>query len=171
MVDVRVLTTPDAQNFQAIRLRALKEHPEAFGASYEEEAEMPLEKMTQWLQSSEGSIFGAFDEGTLVGIVSLQRSPRQKTRHRAMINAMYVAPEARGKGAGQALMDAALNDAHTFEELDDVVLAVTVGNDAARHLYLKAGFVPYSIDPRYISVDNQYFDIEWMILRIADHGR
>jgi RimJ/RimL family protein N-acetyltransferase len=170
MVDVRALTAQDAQIFHPVRLRALKEHPEAFLSTYEEEANMSLEKIEQWLQSADGSVFGGFDEGMLIGIVSLQRPPRQKIRHRAMIGAMYVAPEARGKSVGQSLMDAALNCARSYEGVEDVVLAVTVGNDAARYLYLKAGFVPYSIDPRYIKVDDQYFDIEWMILRVGEHG-
>lgn len=168
MASVRVLTKQDIQEFRTIRLRALKEHPEAFGAAYAEEAALTPEAMESWL---DGSIFGAFDESMLVGIVSIRGSRYLKTRHRANIGAMYVAPEARGKGAGQALIDAALEKAHSFEGVEDVVLAVTVGNDSARRLYLRAGFTPYSIDPRYLKVNDQYFDIEWMILRIAEHGR
>jgi RimJ/RimL family protein N-acetyltransferase len=168
MVDVRVLTVQDAENFRTIRLRALKEHPEAFGSAYEIEAALSLEDMGKWL---DGSIFGAYDEGQLIGIISIRQSASQKTKHRANIGAMYVAPEARSKGAGQTLMDVALNQAHSFAEVEDVVLAVTVGNDAARRLYLRSGFKPYSIDPRYLKVNGQYFDVEWMILRIAEHGR
>jgi RimJ/RimL family protein N-acetyltransferase len=168
MVDVRVLIIQDIQDFRTIRLRALKEHPEAFGSSYESEAALSPQEMGKWL---DGSIFGAYDEGHLIGIISIRQSNSQKTKHRANIGAMYVASEARGKGTGQALMDVALDKARSFVEVEDVVLAVTVGNDAARRLYLRSGFKPYSIDPRYLKVDGQYFDIEWMILRIAEHGR
>jgi len=51
--------------------------------------------------------------------------------------------------------------------VEDVILAVTVGNDRARTLYASLGFVSYSIDPRYIKWDGQYFDIEWMILSLV----
>jgi RimJ/RimL family protein N-acetyltransferase len=171
MVVVRALQSDDAAAFRTIRLRALKEHPEAFGSSYEEEARLELAEMTRWLSdSSESVMFGAFDGEQLVGIAHLHRSARVKTHHRAMLGAMYVAPEVRGQGAGQAIMNAVISHARAMEGLEDVVLAVTVGNEAARRLYIKAGFTPYSIDPRYIRVDGHYFDIEWMILRIRQDG-
>jgi RimJ/RimL family protein N-acetyltransferase len=49
-------------------------------------------------------------------------------------------------------------------------LAVTVGNEQARALYLKVGFTPVAIDPRYIKVGERYFDIEWMQLRLSREG-
>jgi ribosomal protein S18 acetylase RimI-like enzyme len=169
-MSVRVLTEADAAEFQALRLRSLKEHPEAFGSSFEAESGMPVEQFAKFLSSEDRPWFGAFHEDRLVGIVGLMRAPGDKTRHRAMISGMYVAPEARSLGLGQALMDAAMSQARSTNGLEDVNLAVTVGNDAARHIYIKSGFKPYSIDPRYLKVGDQYFDIEWMILRIANDG-
>jgi GNAT superfamily N-acetyltransferase len=54
---------------------------------------------------------------------------------------MWVAPEARGCGAGRALCDACAAWAaeHGFRALN---LAVVVGNDAAQRVYAGAGFVP-----------------------------
>ncbi len=169
-MSVRVLTEVDTAAFQALRLRALKDHPEAFGSSFEEEVTMSLEQYAQILSVSSRPWFGAFRDDQLLGVAGLMRSPGMKTRHRAMVSGMYVVPEARGEKCGQALMDALMESAHSMDGLEDVSLAVTVGNDAARHIYLKAGFTPYSIDPRYIKVGDQYFDIEWMILRIATDG-
>ncbi len=167
MMDVRVLNAADAAAFQAVRLRALQEHPEAFGASYEEEREFSLDKVAQGFNPPDSVMFGAFDRDALVGIAHLGRYTRMKTRHRAIIGAMYVAPEARGKQVGKALIDVSLFYARTLDGLEDVVLAVTVGNDTARNLYIKAGFTPFSIDPRYIRLGDRYFDIEWMVLRIV----
>jgi RimJ/RimL family protein N-acetyltransferase len=169
MVEIRVLDAEDAENLHALRIRSLTEHPEAFGMSVEEEQNTPLETIQQQLSIPESPTFGAFADGNLVGIASLYRHPRTKTRHRAMLSGMYVVPEARGQSIGEALMNAALEFAWSSAGIEDVILAVTVGNEAARQLYIKAGFTPYSIDPRYIRVDKQYFDIEWMILRLQ-HG-
>lgn len=171
MVTVRVLSDQDAAVFRTLRLRALKEHPEAYGSAFEEEEQWPLEQTVQGLTQPSSSAFGAFAGTDLVGIASLARNMRAKTRHRAMLTGMYVAPEVRGRGVGLALMDAVLASARTVGSLEDVVLAVTVGNESARRLYLKAGFVSYSVDPRYIKIDDRYYDIEWMILRIAKNGR
>jgi len=99
MVSVRVLQPDDAAAFQAVRLRSLKEHPEAFGSSYEEEVDRPQEQIAKLLnESSDNALFGAFDDGQqLIGIVNINRYARIKTRHRASLGAMYVAPEARGQ--------------------------------------------------------------------------
>ncbi len=56
--------------------------------------------------------------------------------------------------------------AHATPELEDVPLAVTVGNLAARTLYRRAGFVPYGVEPRSTNVDGRYFDTEWMLLHL-----
>ena len=44
----------DAVEFQALRLRVLREHPEAYGSSEEEEAALPLEAIAQRLDDSSG---------------------------------------------------------------------------------------------------------------------
>lgn len=169
-MNVRQLKGEDAAAFQAVRLRSLKEHPEAFGSSFEEEKDVPAERSAQFLEAKDNVLLGAFDGDQLLGIVNLNRQARAKTHHRANIGAMYVAPEARGTGVGKALMEAVLEQARAMDGVEDVVLAVTVGNEDARRLYERSGFVSFSIDPRYIKLDDQYFDIEWMILRINQNG-
>lgn len=168
MSQVRILGTEDAAAYQAVRLRGLREHPEAFGSSLEEEADTPLEKTAQSLAKSlpNNPLFGAFVDEELVGLIGLFRASHLKMRHRATIGAMYVAPEARQQKLGRALLDTALEYARSLEGLEDVVLAVTVGNDAARALYASAGFQSYSIDPRLVFTNNRYYDVEWMILQL-----
>lgn len=165
-MDIRALTAADAAVYLPVRLRSLREHPEAFGASYEEEQDMPLDKVAAMLVP-DSPTFGAFVSGDLAGITTLWRYPRAKMRHRAMLAGMYVVPEARGQGIGRALMVTALDFARSCEGLEDVTLAVTVGNEVARRLYIEMGFTAYSRDPRYIKTGGRTYDIEWMIRRIA----
>ncbi len=168
-MNIRQLAAHDAPVYQPLRLRALREHPEAFGSSLDDEQPLPLEQVARRLDDTSGNSvsFGAWLDGQLVGIVSLFRSPRLKTRHKAILGGMYVSPEARGNSIGKALLEHTLSYARTMDGLEDVTLAVTVRNDAARRLYLGAGFVPYGVEPRYIKLGNQYSDIEWMILRLV----
>ena len=168
-MNIRQLAAHDAPVYQPLRLRALREHPEAYGSSLEDERPLPLEQVARQLEDTSGNSasFGAWLDGQLVGIVSLYRSPRLKTRHKALLGGMYVVPEARGNSIGKALLKHTLSYARTMDGLEDVTLAVTVGNNAARRLYLGAGFVPYGVEPRYIKHGNRYFDIEWMILRLV----
>jgi len=168
-ITVRPLTGADAPAFQALRLQALQFHPEAYGSSYEEEVSTPIEKIADNLDANHPNsmYFGAFDAAELIGIARISRYYQVKTRHRAMITMMYVDSEKRGHGAGQRLMDALIAHARTLPDLVAVTLAVTVGNDAARRLYIRSGFVPFSLEPQYIRTGGRLYDIEWMHLPMA----
>lgn len=167
-MNIRLLTTDDAAQYRDVRLRSLSEHPEAFGASREEEEMMPVETFAEVLSKSlpDNPVFGAYRHNELLGIVSLFRYSRLKTRHRMILGGMYVAPEARGQRIGCALLDETIAYAKACAGVEDISLAVTVGNETARRLYIRAGFRPFGVDPRYIRVGDQYFDIEWMILSL-----
>jgi RimJ/RimL family protein N-acetyltransferase len=167
-MNICLLSETDAAAFQAVRLRSLREHPEAFGASWEEEQSRSMEEVAAQLRDNPPNTytFGAFMAGELVGIVSLNRFVRRKVWHKAMLGGMYVVPQARGHGIGAVLLDATLRQARSLDGVQDVSLAVTVGNNSARSLYLAAGFVPWGTEPRYINVDGQFFDIEWMMLHL-----
>jgi ribosomal protein S18 acetylase RimI-like enzyme len=165
-MDVRTLHTQDAADFQHVFLRALREHPEAFGVSVSEQEAQSLTTLADWFGSPDSRYYGAYTGNTLVGIMAMQRYQRSKMKHRAGIGPMYVAPEVRGQGIGKRLLEQGLSDARLWQGLKDVVLAVTVGNEAARKLYMSAGFTPYSVDPRLLQIDGRYFDVEWMIQQV-----
>lgn len=167
-MNIRILTPTDAPVLREIRLQALQEVPSAYGSSYEEEVTFSMERWEQRLQGSLATSFGAFIDEALVGTNALVREPHLKTRHRASIVAMYTLPHLRGQGIGKALLQAAIDHARTLEGIEDINLAVTVGNDSAKGLYQKMGFQTYSYDPRFLRIDDQYFDLEWMILSLAN---
>jgi RimJ/RimL family protein N-acetyltransferase len=159
MADIRLLTKDDADAYRTILLRALKDHPEAFGLVYEEVIEMPSESLGEWLVG--GRWLGAFDNDELVGIVHLDDWGGSKARHQGIVGTMYVAPEARGKRIGRALLDVLMDRAQS-QGFEDLVLGVTVGNEAARTLYANSGFQKVGIIPRWLKVDGRYYDVEWM---------
>jgi RimJ/RimL family protein N-acetyltransferase len=163
---IKPLRAEDAEVFRAMRLRSLQEHPEAFGASYEEEVTRDLSDFEKMLDGSSAT-FGAFLDEVLIGMVNVSRHPRAKTMHRANIGGMYVVPEARGKQAGKALLNTALDFCRALDGVEHVVLAVTTSNITARNMYRGAGFMTWGVDPDYLKVGDTYFDIEWMVLGIA----
>jgi RimJ/RimL family protein N-acetyltransferase len=166
---IRILTADDAAAYQALRLRGLRESPASFGSTYESEADTPLEQIAERLARGAGRenvMFGAFDGdgGALVGLAGLGRQTGHKTRHRAGVWGMYVAPEARGRGVGRALMDALIAHARTLEGVERLTLGVEAGNEAARALYQSLGFVTYGVEPQAYKLDGQYWDSEMMSL-------
>jgi RimJ/RimL family protein N-acetyltransferase len=165
-VKTRLLGKDDAADYQRLRLRSLEEHPEAFGASLAEEANTETEQIIHELTSGlpDNGVIGIFMKDELVGITSINRHPRPKTNHRAYLGAMYVLPEYRGQGLARFLLRDALDYLKTRPGVEDVVLAVTAGNSAARKIYVDVGFKTWGIDPRYLKIGDMYYDIEWMIL-------
>jgi len=164
-MSVRVLTRADAAVFRELRLRALKEHADAFTSSYEEDVQKPLAATEQRIAGGDGSTFwGAFVDGRLQGIVGLAREQRMKKSHSADVIAMYVAPESGRRGVGRALLQAVIDHARSFAGLEQLVLTVTRSNHAAAELYRTTGFVTFGVEPRAIKVAGEYFDKEHMIL-------
>ena len=164
---VRHLSADDAPALRELRQRALAEPPEAFGTAPDEEAGLSLEQFIgNYLSPPLRISIGAFTGERLVGVASLMRWSPQKTRHKAMVTGLYVAPEARGEGLGRALLAALIDHARSQEGLSHLSLAVTVSNAAARTLYQRLGFVPFGIEPDYIYADGAYHSIEWMLLRL-----
>ena len=169
--EVCVLGAENAMTYQALRLRSLQEHPEAFSSSYEEEASRSLETLQERLHTTAHHFtLGAWHGPALVGIAAFSRYLGLKTRHRGMVGGMYVAPEARGGGVGKALLAAMIERARQMPGLEEMILAVTVGNGAARAIYLAAGFQPSHVEKRYIKVADRYYDIEWMTLLLKKNG-
>jgi RimJ/RimL family protein N-acetyltransferase len=167
---IRPLHAEDAAGFQALRLRGLRESPEAFGSTYEEEAGVPLDEIAARLaRGAEGEdvVFGADGEGVLVGVAGLRRDSHRKARHRAHVWGMYVAPEARGRGLGRALLESLIAHARTLTGIERLTLSVVPDNRAARSLYLRLGFVSYGLEPQAYSLDREYWDLEHMALFLA----
>jgi ribosomal protein S18 acetylase RimI-like enzyme len=162
---IRPLGADDAAAFHALRLRGLRESPEAFGSSYEEEVDRQLEVVAGRL-TGDTVVYGAWDGEVLAGIGGLYRERNRKARHRATVWGMYVAPEARGRGLGRALLHALVAHARTLDGVDRLELGVTTTNTAARALYLAFGFTSYGIQPDAYRDDRGSWDAELMTLEL-----
>jgi ribosomal protein S18 acetylase RimI-like enzyme len=164
-LQIRRLNPQDAEPYRELRLRALREHPEAFTSSYEEDSGLPLAASQQRLTSPHQRFWGAYDGVTLCGMIGLEVGVRAKDRHKGTVVGMYVAPECTGKGFGEALVAALLHDARV-SGLGLLVLTVTEGNDPARRLYERMGFRSFGIEPGAVRVGGQPFGKNHMFLQL-----
>jgi hypothetical protein len=64
-MNIRQLAAHDAPFYQPLRLRALREHPEAFGSSLEDEQPLRLEQVARRLEDTSGNSvsFGTWFDG------------------------------------------------------------------------------------------------------------
>ncbi|GEA88746.1 GNAT family N-acetyltransferase [Cellulomonas cellasea] len=133
------LDEDDWERLAEIRLRALRSDPEAFASSLareelfrEQHWRMRLRSSPWWLVTEEGS--------EAVGLACLIEEPGSPSTDRHVV-ALWVAPEARRRGVGTALLDAVEREA-LGAGAETLSLWVREDNAAALRLYDGLGFEP-----------------------------
>ena len=168
-MQIRRLCAADAAAYREFRLRAFREHPEAFTSDYEEELHKSLAATAQRLhEAANVQFWGAFSDApdsALIGLVGLDRETRVKNRHKARVVGMYVAAEHARQGIALALL-AALISAARASGIELLVLTFTSINSHVERLYRRAGFVPFGVEPGAVKVDNQAYDKTHMYLQL-----
>ncbi|MGM0874038.1 MAG: N-acetyltransferase family protein [Bacillota bacterium] len=158
MMEIKFLNPTHAEEYRKLRLEALKNHPDAFASSFEEEKENLIELYQSRFNSDDSSHFGAFVDEKLVGVVTLIKEMKIKLKHRATIFAMYVSADKRGYGIGRSLMVKAINQAKEWEGIEQVYLSVVTTKESAKQLYSSLGFEVFGIEKRALKINNVYFD-------------
>ena len=130
----------DAARLRDIRLRSLREAPDAFATSFEEASARPPEFWEEWTRApcAEKVTVVAVDDERWIGIVSgwaLEDRPGT-----VWLARLWVDPEARGEGVGLRLV-AAVAEWGRERGCATVDLSVTANNTAAAAFYALAGFV------------------------------
>ncbi|CDZ68150.1 Putative GCN5-related N-acetyltransferase [Neorhizobium galegae bv. orientalis] len=150
---LRRLYAPDANAFRGARLLGLQLHPECFGSSYYEEAERPLD----WFEAklSDNIVIGAHTQSLeLSGIIAVEQMQSAKQRHKGVVWGVFIRPQYRGCGLGDMLTNMLF--AQCKGVIEELRLTVAETNEAARRLYLKAGFSDYGFEKRSLKIDNCY---------------
>ena len=123
------------ETLRDVRLAALGDSPGAFWAQLDDEAGFGREEWTSFLGA--GAWFVARDDAGAVGLAAGLPSPDGPE---AELIAMWVAPQARGRGIGTMLTRAVLDWA-IASHAPALNLWVADGNDTARTLYQHFDFV------------------------------
>jgi ribosomal protein S18 acetylase RimI-like enzyme len=151
---IRPLRADEADRYRDIRLEALRLHPEAFGASFEEESARPPAWFADRLTAT--TVFGGFRGEALLGTAGFMPETGLKRVHKGHLWGMYVRPEARGSGLAQGLVAAVVD--HARGRVEVLLLSVTDGNLPARRLYEAFGFVAWGVEVRALRVGEAWFD-------------
>jgi ribosomal protein S18 acetylase RimI-like enzyme len=163
---VRRLDPNEFASYREIRLEGLKNHPEAFSASWEIESANPT---SWWVERLETNIvFGSWIEPSrLGGVVGFRMHAGAKIRHKGILWGMYVRPEARGTGLARSLVHRVIELARA--SVDEILLTVVASNVAACRLYRRAGFEQYGLERRALKIGNEHYDEALMALSLRGH--
>ena len=136
MVLVRATVLDDWQAMRDIRLEGLRDAPDAFGSTYARDAAFgPAE----WHRRAtrDGSFFAFIPE--LAEPAGLAGGYEEEAPGVVELISMFVRPQARGHGVGEALVDAVVAWAKD-KGAASVHLWVTESNKPAIRLYERCGF-------------------------------
>jgi GNAT superfamily N-acetyltransferase len=155
---VAPLVALDVPRYRELMLHGYTAAPDAFTSTAEERATEPD---SFWLKrigdpSAQSLAFGAFNDGQLIGTVTVEFTAKPKTRHKARLIGMFVHESSRGLGAGAMLVQAALTAAKGRPEVRVVTLTVTEGNSPAVSLYERCGFRQFGVEPMAIATPEGY---------------
>jgi RimJ/RimL family protein N-acetyltransferase len=101
-------------------------------------------------------VFGAIRGARILGVAGFAVRQQEKEAHKGLLWGMYVRPDARGAGVASRLVEAVIAYARPCVEL--IQLSVVVGNEQARRLYARRGFVEYGIEKNSLKFRGRYFD-------------
>ncbi len=156
---IRRLIRADAAALRRLRLDGLGRHPEAFGSSLAEGSRLTIADFAEMIDRPDpDAVFGAFIGPDLVGMARFLAETGDKTRHRGRLLGVYVRQEAAGRGLGEGLVRAVIDQARRHVTV--LLLGVAVDNGPARRLYRRLGFEPYGLDRRALKVGGRYIDEE-----------
>jgi GNAT superfamily N-acetyltransferase len=136
VIDIREIAPDDWQVMRDIRLEALREAPYAFGSTYAREASFAEEQWRGWISDRTVGYLaylpGLAEPAGLAGVYIEDDGS-------AELVSMWVRPAARGRKAGEALVEAAAGWA-AAKGLAALNLWVAEPNHAARRLYERLSF-------------------------------
>lgn len=166
---VRHVTSDESGRLRELRLRALATDPEAFSSTHAEALSHPLEEWRQRAALSESGasqrtfvVVGEDDRWLGMALVRL----REEDPAVAALNAMWVAPEARGARAAKRLGDSCAEWA-TQRGCAELTLGIFTGNVRARRAYEAAGFV-FTQDITWTRPDGSRVDVQRMTRMLQD---
>ena len=137
----RVLTSTDLPIYRRLRLEALRTDPDAFASTYEREIHFDdaawLSRMSGFDGRTGVVILDEYD-GSAKGTVGIGFGEGEHDTH---LWGMWVAPQFRRCGAGQRLVESAIEWARA-NRAATVTLWVVRTNTAAIALYQRSGFEP-----------------------------
>lgn len=148
--------------FKELRLSALKELPEAFGVSVDEEINQSDDEWQDLLQSACMQqtcwLICAKVDNELIGMIYAEREAGDYFKHLIWIKKVYVKPAWRNHSVGIQMLDAITELLVRDPWAEHLVLWVTCQMTSAIKLYQKAGFTIAGTLKKAMNINGTFYD-------------
>ena len=102
------------------------------------EEKKPMEAFAERLRDAVA--FGAYIDGEIIGLSVFKQEDGPKDAHKAHLSGVFVEPEQRGRGVAGMLLRAVID--YGREHVEQIMLTVAEGNEAAINLYQRSARCP-----------------------------
>jgi ribosomal protein S18 acetylase RimI-like enzyme len=148
-VDIVTLPVESWREYRELRLRALKEDPEAFSSSYADSQDQPEQfwkgRLADAADGKRAWLLFAIQDNIPVGMIgAFIEAPSPDV---ATVVSVYVPREARGQGISARLMEEILRLLSNMPALKKARLRVNVTQLPAINLYRRFGFLEIALEP------------------------
>ncbi|STX88286.1 GNAT family N-acetyltransferase [Legionella feeleii] len=161
-MEIRRLTKADWRLWRSIRLSALKDSPDSFCSTFEEEVKWKRSDFQRLLINNH--LIGIFIDEVLASCAGLYLSNSPRQNHRGIVWGIYTRPEYRMRGLATLLLQTLISQAK--RKVVQLHLTCIVNNKAAVSFYQKLGFKIYGTEPRAMKIDDVFFDAHLMVLEL-----
>lgn len=152
----RELDSADASAYQALRMQALQEEPQAFTRSYDDECTLSNKDFKAHLTATHNHFtIGVIDGNNLVACVHFSRSPQSQRRHLGEITELYVEPSYRSEDIGKDLVSDCIERAAELPYLTHIDAICSAASIHARRLFKGAGFAVWGIESNAMRVNGE----------------
>lgn len=145
---IRACGPDDLDAWWKLRLKSLKDHPDAFGSDYELSLRRgPTYAERGYFDGGANRLFAAFSSDDELTAQTATYAESGKRGHIAHVVSVYTHPGHRGQGIASRLVQAAIDHLRSFPEITSIRISVNANNAAAIHTYMKLGFEIWGEEP------------------------
>ena len=162
---IKKITKKYFEQFILLRLESLKTEPNSFLSTFDEEKKYSKQ---QWQNKfNQGMWFGCFNaNGDIIAMANFLIGNKVKIIHTSEISGLYVKKEYRGQGFAKQLIEFILQYAKK-QKISQIYLGCNANNINAINLYKKFGFKVFATRPKYVRINNIFFD-DFLMVKIVD---
>lgn len=144
----REVIPDDIDDFWQLRLRALHDHPDAFGSDYEtSRLQGPSYAERGYFNGGVNRIFAAFtSDGDLVAQAGTTVESGKRS-HIAHVISVYTQPDHREHGLATQLIQMCIEHLRLFPDISSIRISVNATNAPAVRAYTKLGFESWGEEP------------------------